>query len=134
MPPDAKAKEVGEWLHKAHRDLRAAQLMMDADPPMADDAAFHCQQAVEKALKGLLIHRQIRPTKTHHIRKVGRAIADTDPDLEQLALDSDWLSPYAAEFRYPGDLDEPDVARVRRALQLARNVVARVEARVSGGA
>jgi HEPN domain-containing protein len=131
MPPDPKAEEVGRWLQKAGEDLRVAELAVDADPPIAGAAAFHCQQAVEKALKGLLVHREVRPTKTHNIAKVGAAITDTDPDLEQTVDDADWLSPYAAEFRYPGDLDEPDIEEVRRALDLARRLVAKVENRVS---
>jgi HEPN domain-containing protein len=131
MPPDAKAEEVGQWLAKAKEDVRVAECLIVADPPMPGAVAFHCQQAVEKALKGLLIHREVRPTKTHSIAQVGVAIIDTDPDLEHTVDEADWLSPYAAEFRYPGDLSEPSVEELRPALELAREVVAKVEARVS---
>jgi HEPN domain-containing protein len=133
MPREAKAEEVGQWLDRAAEDLRVAGLVVDADPPMAGAAVFHCQQAVEKALKGLLVQRGKRPTKTHSIQEIGRAITGTDPDLDQMIADADRLSPYATEFRYPGDLDQPDIDEARRALDLARDVVAKVETRVSAG-
>jgi HEPN domain-containing protein len=55
MQPDAvRRADTLAWLRKAEGDLRAAAVDLGADPPLVDDALFHCQQAVEKALKGLL--------------------------------------------------------------------------------
>ena len=53
------------WLEKAMRDLRAAQLLLDEE--LYDEAAFHSQQAAEKALKALLVALRIRPPKTHSL-------------------------------------------------------------------
>ena len=53
MKPETKA-EAEAWLAKAQTDLRAAQVDIAASPPILSDALFHCQQAVEKALKALL--------------------------------------------------------------------------------
>ena len=40
------------WLRKAETDQRAAEALLKLKPPLCDAAAFHCQQAAEKLLKG----------------------------------------------------------------------------------
>lgn len=53
MPGDpVLLDEVRGWLRKAASDLRTAELARAASPPLQDQAVFHRQQAVEKALKG----------------------------------------------------------------------------------
>jgi HEPN domain-containing protein len=50
MQPDpARIDETRGWLQKAAKDLRAASHDLEAVPPLVDDVAFHCQQAVENA-------------------------------------------------------------------------------------
>lgn len=41
-----------DWYEKAAHDLRGAQILMEYDGGN-DLVAFHCQQAMEKMLKGL---------------------------------------------------------------------------------
>lgn len=50
---EAKAHEIRQWLFKARNDLRSAVRLFTDDPPILDTAAYHCQQAAEKALKAL---------------------------------------------------------------------------------
>lgn len=50
----ARVAEAREWLVRASRDLRGAEHALKADPPLVEDALFHCQQAAEKAMKGFL--------------------------------------------------------------------------------
>jgi HEPN domain-containing protein len=133
MSRDEKAAEVAAWFEKVRRDLRAAEIMLGADPPLPDDVAFHCQQAVEKALKALLVHRERRPAKSHDIRMLGKAIADTDPDLAERARGARWLTVFASEFRYPGDVEEPSEEDARQALDTARAMVSAVEERIARG-
>lgn len=55
MPLDpVRVADVAAWLGKAETDLRAAEHDRVADPPLAGDTVFHCQQAVEKAFKAFL--------------------------------------------------------------------------------
>ncbi len=51
---DEKRKEIQAWLTKAAKDLRGAEVDLAANPPLVEDALFHCQQAAEKAMKGFL--------------------------------------------------------------------------------
>jgi HEPN domain-containing protein len=46
--------ETRAWFAKAFHDIRAAEALATASPPLSDEAVFHCQQAAEKALKGFL--------------------------------------------------------------------------------
>ena len=43
---------------KVSLDLRSAQVDAAADPPILEDILFHAQQAVEKAMKGILTWHQ----------------------------------------------------------------------------
>lgn len=50
MTPDQlRREETRGWLDRARHDLRAARLLLAGDANA--EALFHCQQAVEKALK-----------------------------------------------------------------------------------
>jgi HEPN domain-containing protein len=130
MPPDERALEVGAWLARAHDDLRAARLDVTADPPLSADAAFHCQQAVEKALKALLCRHDHPFRKTHDIGELAVACLQYEPALEGLLRSAAPLTEYAWRFRYPGDLFEPDLDEVAEALDIADRVVGAVSAAV----
>ncbi|MEK6924074.1 MAG: HEPN domain-containing protein [Candidatus Micrarchaeota archaeon] len=57
-----------EWLEVAKRDLAAAQ--NDAQAGFYSHACFNCQQAVEKALKALMLLKKGRLEKTHSLREL----------------------------------------------------------------
>lgn len=123
MPHEARRDEVAAWLARAREDLRAAQVDLDAEPPLLADAAFHCQQAVEKALKGTLILRGQQVPRTHDLRVLGDLVARIEPGLESLVDEAAPLTEYAWRFRYPGELFEPPVEEVRRSLGTSQQVV-----------
>lgn len=51
MRPDpARVAEARSWLTKSAQDLRAAEVLLVAEPPLLGEAAYHCQQSAEKAL------------------------------------------------------------------------------------
>jgi HEPN domain-containing protein len=130
MPPDARDHEVSAWLARARQDLRAAEVDLQAEPPLLGDAAFHCQQAVEKALKALLAWHSRAFRKTHDIGELAVACLQHEPSLEPLLRRSAPLTEYAWRFRYPGEIFEPERAEVDEALVVASRVVDEVAARV----
>lgn len=129
MPPDARDREVSAWLARARQDLRAAEVDLLAEPPLLGDAAFHCQQAVEKALKGLLARHGHPFRKTHDIGELAVACLGHEPSLEHLLRRSAPLTEYAWRFRYPGEVFEPEREEVDDVLDVARRVVDEVAAR-----
>jgi HEPN domain-containing protein len=67
-----------------------------------DEAAFHCQQAIEKYLKGLLHEFGLPTPKTHDIKHLLDLLIPSDRHFRSLRRGSDTLTRFAVEFRYPG--------------------------------
>jgi HEPN domain-containing protein len=97
-----------------------------ASPPLLGDAAFHCQQATEKALKAFLTWHDRPFRKTHDLVELGAECVAIDPALEPYLRGTAPLTEYAWRYRYPGEPSEPEQSEVRQALDRARAVVALV--------
>jgi HEPN domain-containing protein len=128
MPRDARGEEVAAWLERARQDLRAAEVDLDIGPPLLGDAAFHSQQAVEKALKAFLTHHDHPFRNTHDLGELALACLEHEPSLEALLRESAPMTEYAWRFRYPGEVFEPERREVEDAYGLARRVVDEVAA------
>lgn len=127
---ESTAREMGQWLVKARRDLRSAQRLYTDMPPLLDTAAYHCQQAAEKALKAFLTLHDIPFHKTHLLSPLVAQCVQIDPDFDVLADAAETLTPFATAFRYPGVLIEPEQADVAEAIQLAELVIQLVLTRI----
>jgi HEPN domain-containing protein len=90
-------------LEKAGVDLRSARADLATDPPIAADALFHCQQAVEKALKAFLTWHDRPFRKTHDLVELGGQCVALDPALDNRLRTAALLTEYAWKFRYPGE-------------------------------
>lgn len=92
-----------KWFQKANDDLVAAHELLDSEGP-AWIIAFHCQQAVEKYLKGYGVMQGKSPRKIHDLVALARALKVTIPKpLEHQLIE---LSQYYITGRYPLDIDE----------------------------
>jgi hypothetical protein len=60
--------------------------------------------------------------KTHVIRRLPILLHPVDPALAQALDEANWLSPFGAEIRYPGDRPETEPGDVVRAQRLAQTV------------
>jgi HEPN domain-containing protein len=133
MQPDPqRLADTASWLRKASSDLRYAGIDLAAEPAAPEDAVFHCQQAVEKALKAFLVWSDVPFPKTHDLGRLGSQAVRLDPSLEQLVDRIVDLSKYAWMFRYPGDPIEPSTEEAREVLARATAVVDEVKGRISG--
>lgn len=119
----ARIADTRAWLQKATSDLRAAVHDLEAVPPLLDAVVFHCQQAVEKAMKGFLAWHDRPFRKTHNLEEIGEACLEFDPSLEPHVDRAVPLTEYAWRFRYPGEPVEPAPEDAREALVVARDVV-----------
>ncbi len=122
MEPE-KLEEVQAWFQRAANDLRGADIDLGASPPLVEDALFHCQQVVEKALKGYLTAHDRPFRKTHDLDELSRASEAIDASLSNVLEPARYLTVFAWEFRYPGGRETPPVDEARQALELARQVV-----------
>lgn len=118
---DAKIELVRSWLIKADHDLKSAKELSAAVEPLLDTAIYHCQQAAEKAIKGLLVYKDIRFEKTHDIDLLISLAVDVEPRLSSWSQAAELLTPYATEFRYPGEYAEPEPEEFEEALVAAKD-------------
>jgi hypothetical protein len=58
------------------------------NPPLLDVAAFHCQQAAEKLLKGFLVHASVDFGKMHDLEKLGQS--SSSPSLQSRRWPCRW--------------------------------------------
>lgn len=129
---DPKVHEIRQWLIKADHDLRSARQLFAADPPLLDTAVYHCQQAVEKALKAYLTFKDTPFQKLHVLSVLVEQCMAIDSSFGELMDLADLLTPYAIAFRYPGDVLEPEQEEVQEALEAAGKVLNFVFAKLPG--
>jgi HEPN domain-containing protein len=123
MPPPEQLEEVHAWLVKASHDLRAARHLSKIEPPLLDVAVYHCQQAMEKAIKAYLTLVGSPFAKTHALVVLVEQASEHDREFELLLDHAENLSPFAWRFRYPGEVLEPDAAEAHKAVELAREAL-----------
>lgn len=104
---NAESKLVRSWLAKALNDLKSVRVFLSVDPEGPLDAAiYHCQQAAKKAVKAFLVSQGIAPEKTLDVRKLVVQASAFEPKFNDYIGHAAALTPYAWEFRYPGDFTE----------------------------
>jgi len=121
MPPEDQP--ALDWLRKADDDLRVGEMSVSASPSIYWAAAFHAQQAAEKALKGLLTHHQLAFEKTHDIRYLLQLCETIDPDARVIAERAVALTRYAVASRYALLRQDPSESEALSALALAREII-----------
>jgi HEPN domain-containing protein len=121
VPPEV-VEVLRQWVRKAEHDIEAAnRIMAIEDGCPFDTVCFHCQQAAEKYLKGLLTYLGIQAPRTHDLK----ALAALTPLEQRFPIpveDLAQLNPYAVDLRYADDWREPQLNDAKRALALALQV------------
>ncbi len=101
------------WFDKVDDDLTSIVLLGGRGTVVPSSCCFHCQQAVEKALKAVLVAIEVEPPRTHDLRLLVRHLEALGYPLDSTIHESVFtLTSYAVDFRYPGldlDLDAEEV-------------------------
>ena len=130
-PPEPEIREFASaWLAKALVDLLVCDSLIAQDARLWEAVTFHCQQAVEKALKVVLVWHQVEFPKTHDLQRLLDLLADADPEVVGRSADAVGLTPYGVEYRYPGEYPPVDQASALTALEVARRVYAAAAERI----
>ena len=122
---DAKRELVRAWLSKARNDLDTARQIGSLPDGHLDAAIYHCQQAVEKAVKGFLAFHDHGLERTHDLRRITQIATRYDPGFSNWMNAAITLTPYATAYRYPGESValEPSRSEFSEALELTTNFV-----------
>ena len=91
-----------EWVRKAEADYRAAVKLRDGAEALHDAVCFHCQQAAEKYLKGLLEELGLSVPKTHDLEDLLTLLLPYHASLRPLRRGLEFLTQFSVDIRYPG--------------------------------
>lgn len=125
MPPEGTGGTAGDWLELAQDDLEFAS----RPPVSAKDyprLCFYAQQAAEKAIKAVLVSRDISFPFVHNIERVLSLVppqVEVPPEVQDGAA----LTAYAVDFRYVPQPEPPGEGDWREAVAIAGAVVAWAE-------
>lgn len=110
-----------KWFEKADDDLKTAQNEIElGGAPWV--IAFHCQQAIEKYLKGYQTLEGISPRKIHDLVPLARALPEKN--LQEYEDGLIELSKYYIVARYPLDIDEGiSTSTAKKLYQTAQNII-----------
>jgi len=112
-----------DWLTQAEGDLHYARLGQHDASALPNLIAFHAQQAIEKALKGVLVAQQLEFPKTHDLEVLLLLIRDAElnwpPELDKAKE----FTPFAVQSRYPGFDDPITQTDVAEAIAIAEQVI-----------
>lgn len=118
-----KNKElIQEWIDFAKMDfLTAKHLYEHMYPKPLEIICYHCQQSIEKLLKGVLISRDVTIKKTHDLGLLAEMLQDYETVDERYLEMCDDLTPYGVKIRYPQELYIEEY-HVAKALQETENL------------
>jgi len=115
-------------LGKAREDLDALGALHERGGIADAILGFHAQQAVEKALKALLVDQGWELRRTHDIQFLLEQAATVGIELPEPVASASWLTPWAAELRYDEFADDP--LNRNDALAVAAHAVELAECRI----
>jgi HEPN domain-containing protein len=110
-----------EWLNRAKSNLAGAgQLAPDR---YLEDLCFDAEQAAEKAIKAVFIHRGLRFPYVHELTRLLQLLEQGGVKVPKYVWRADALTPFAVEARYPGQAPPVTQRQYRSALRIAESVV-----------
>jgi HEPN domain-containing protein len=90
-------RRVAAFLDLAAEDVAAARTLAATKNRYA---AYHCQQAAEKLIKAVLLHRGLEAGREHRLDVLVDRLAEDDPWKAKLRPLDVYL-PFATTYRYP---------------------------------
>jgi HEPN domain-containing protein len=111
------------WLKRAKSNLQIAKAGKVFEDILYEDLCFDCEQAVEKALKALLVSIDVSFPRTHSISHLIELIEENNIQVPNKIMDSISLTAYAVSTRYPGDFEPVDEQEYQETLETAKKVL-----------
>lgn len=102
---ETKERIIDQWMRKADNDLKSAEILLEAPESLGDNVCVLSQQAAEKYLKALLVYLGIEFQRSHSLTYLLGLLTEKVNIKEKMFDIADFLTPFAVDLRYPGDLE-----------------------------
>ena len=119
LPPD----NPQEWLNRAYSNLSQAKGGIKLTNVYLEDLCFQAQQAVEKALKAVLIVHHVRFPYTHDLAALLSLIMEIGIAVPEHILGAVRLSDYAVTVRYPSVAEPITQQEYEQSIVIAEKVL-----------
>jgi len=110
-------KETKNWWKQANRDMESAKKIMELGEYHV--SAFLSQQAVEKALKALLIETNSSFPRIHDVAELSRRVKAPSKIIESCAM----INPAYTSTRYPDVASDFNKNEVEEILKCAKEIL-----------
>ena len=96
------SKSYLDWFKAAQKDLRSADILFEHD---ADNeiVCFHCQQAIEKYLKGYLIYKTGYINEGHSLIRLCKRAMEYEINFNKYLKNLAFVNNFYIETRYPAE-------------------------------
>jgi HEPN domain-containing protein len=84
--------------------MDSAKLLNKMRPQHREIICYHCEQAVEKYLKGYLQANDILPPRIHDLEKVCAMCSEIDIRFDTIVRECIYLTQFATQLRYPHEV------------------------------
>ena len=120
------SKRYYDWIYHACLDKMAAEALSQ-DRRLYCCAAFHCQQCIEKALKGYLLYKSRHLLDGHNLTWLCKQAAMMDDSFIDWIDETAVLNRYYIETRYPPDIPlEIDGETVARLVKMSTDMLEKI--------
>lgn len=113
-------EDIKVWIEKADHDLGSAKVINLHLPHYFDTIGFHCQQAVEKYLKALLIYYHIEFLRSHDLiyllELLSRKIEIEDSRFKKAFS----LNNFGVQIRYPNIILKLTKEEIESAIEICQ--------------
>ena len=117
FPPD----DPREWLNRARSNLARAKSKLPG--VYLEDLCFDAQQAAEKAVKAVMIRRNIEFPYVHDLARLLSLLEEAGDDIPGVVRKAEELTRYALVTRYPGIARPVSEQECAEAVEIAEMVV-----------
>ena len=125
--------KANKWLQRAKSNMARAKSGRVSPDILYEDLCYDAQQSVEKAFKAVCIIHEIVFPKTHDTAYLIELLEKGGVEVPENLQDAKILTGYAVETRYPGDYEPVDEEDLRKAIEIAKEVLKWVKKEMDKG-